>query len=453
MAERIPGIIVRVVNDTGIIAAPVFQRYPVYIGEGDPYRLVTDYKITRGSGSSDHIPTITSVQDIVSIGDLPGIAKYVSATDYNLSAGHVSWVPAGDSPTPGDNYYITFTETRPASAFNPMLYFNENLIYSDHGNGLRTNGAINDVSVAGALGLNAGARGVIVAQLDLSAAVDPDSPTNAELETAFIAMRDKLEKITDYKLFLVPMSSGTLNTTSAANIFFNHAVLCSQPENKQERTCIAALPLGTAYTGAATFAQSYAHERMVVPYTFDATCTVTGYSGSQDTRFYNAALAGKLCSVGIGRTIHDEIIPNVSMGDNLTPGELQFLVQRGVSATKVAGEVLHNVMANTTDTTNALTEDLGVQDVKDYVKKYWREGLWAAFRNAPITTTLPSEIEMASRGILDRLLGQSIVAEYKNISAAQDNAEPRKIIITGKIKPAYGLAWMDVTFTFVLSFT
>jgi len=453
MALRIPGIIVRIINDAGIIAPPLFQRYPVYIGEGDPYRLLEDTRLIRGGGAWDNLPTVTAVNEIVSVGDLPGIASYVAGTDYTLVGNTINWNGAASEPTVADNYYVTFTETRPASAYTPMLYLNENLIYQDHGNGTRTDGTINDVAVGGALGLNAGALGVIIAQLNLSAAVDPDNPTNAELETAFIAMRDELDKITDYKLFLNPMSSGILNTTSAANIFFNHAVLASQPANKQERTVIASLPTGTGYQAAATFAQSYAHERMVVPMTPGAISRVVGYTGSYDTRFYSAALGGKLCSVAIGREISDEIIPNVLFDDNFTPEELNYLVQRGVSPAKITGEIVRNVMAITTDTTSALTEALGVQDVKDYVKKYWRDGLWNVFRNAPITQTLVGQVQAASTNILNSLVSDAIISEYKAISVSQDSIEPRKLNITGKIKPAFGLQWMDVTFTFVLSFT
>jgi hypothetical protein len=452
MAIRVPGIIVRIVNDTGIIAPPIFERYPVIIGEGDPYRLIENSQITRGTGAGDALPTVTTVNEIVSVGDLPGIAGYVAGTDYSLVGNTVNWTGAASEPTAGDSYYVTFTENRPSSAYVPMLYLDENLIYADHGNSTRTDGSINDASVGGSLALNAGANGVIIAQLDLSAAVDPDNPTNTELENAFIAMRDALDKITDYKLFLIPMSSGTLNTTSAANIFFNHAVIASQPENKQERTVVAALPMGTGYQAVAAFAQSYAHERMVVPAVPDTTVQVVGFTGDYDMRFYNCTLTGKLCSVPIGREISDEILPNILFEDNYTPNELNYLVQRGVSPGKIRGEVVRNVMAITTDTTNALTEALGVQDTKDYVKKYWREGLWAVFKNAPINSTLIGQLRTSSIGILSYLTTQNTIADYRDVTVAQDATEPRRVNVTGKIQPAFGLQWMDVTFTFVLSF-
>ena len=454
MAIRVPGIIVRIVNDTGIVAPPIFARYPTIIGAGDPYRLITDQKLTRGAGSWDNLPTVSTIHSIISVGDLPGIAKYTSGLHgYNLVGNTINWSGAALHPTVANSYYVTYTETRPASAYTPMLYLDENLIYADHGNALRIDGSINDVAVGGSLALNAGAGGVIIAQLDLTSATDQYNPTNSELEASFIDMRDALDKITDYKLFLIPMSSGTLSTTSAANIFFNHAVICSQPEKKQERTVIAALEMGTSYQDAATFAQTYANERMVVPAVPDTTITVVGYAGTvYDMRFYNCVLGGKLCSVPIGRTISDEILPGITFDDNYTPDEQDYLVQRGVSPGKIRGEVVRNIMSITTDGTNALTEDLGVQDIKDYVKKYWREALFNLYKNAPTNDSLIDQIKVSSISLLDQLSSDNLVAEYKAITVAQDIAEPRRINVTGKIKPAFGLQWMDITFTFVLSF-
>jgi len=454
MAIRIPGIIVRIVNDTGNVAPAAYERFPVIIGTGDVYRVITNEKILRGTGSTDTLSAPTAVNAIASIGDLPGISKYVATTDYTLIGNTVSWAGAADAPTAGEYYYTTYTDTRAASAYTPTLYFDENLIYADHGNTIKSDGEINDVSVGGMLALNAGSNGVIIAQLDTRLAVDRENPTNSELEVEFTEVITALEKITDYKLLLVPMSSGTLDTTTAATILFNHAVVASQPENKQERTVIGALEKAQGYVAVATFAQSYAHERMVAPAVPNTTTQVggIGVTDTYDMRFYNAALAGKLCSVGIGRTISDETIPGVTFDDNYSPAEANYLVQRGVSPAKISGDVARNIMAITTDTTSALTEDLGVQDTKDYVKKYWREGLWRIYKNSPITGALPGAIKQSSVSILDSLIDRSIVAEYKSLTATQDSSEPRRVNVTGKIKPAFGLQWMDITFTFVLSF-
>ena len=37
---QLPGVIVRVLNDTGIVAPPAYERYPVIVGVGDAYKLI-----------------------------------------------------------------------------------------------------------------------------------------------------------------------------------------------------------------------------------------------------------------------------------------------------------------------------------------------------------------------------------------------------------------------------
>lgn len=454
MAERIPGIIVRVVNSTGTVAPPAFQRYPCIVGLGDPYRLVENTAIVRSAGSVDDIPSISTVNEIVSVGDLPGIASYTEGTDYYLigdSSNRISWSPAGSQPTEGNQYYITYTETRAASAYQATLYFNENLVYTDHGNKTRTDGSLNDISVGANLAFQNGASGVYVVQLDDREFSDPDNPSNSELETAFENAVDVLEEIFDSKLWLVPMSSGTLNTTTAANILFNHAVLASQPEQKQERSVLHPMPKNTAYTAYATRAQAYANERMIVP-AIPSTLQVTGFTGTKDSRYYCAGLAGKLCAGPIGATIYDEVIAGLTFTDNFSRSQQNYMVQNGVSPAKSASGIARNIMAISTDTTSALTEDLGVQDVKDYVKKYWREKLWQVYRNKPITNTLPNAVKQSSEGILAYLQQEETIADYRNVTVLQDGTEPRQLNVTGEIQPAFGLAYMDVTFTFVLTF-
>lgn len=464
---QLPGVIVRVVNDTGIVAPPAYERYPVIVGAGDPFKQISQYPVTRNpSTTADVLPTITSVDQIIAVYRYGNFnSPYASwVGQYSLISnpfvGYIDWTGATSKPDDNEVYYVTYTESRSASAYEPILYFDENLIYEDHGSNTRLDTSINDVSVGGALALNAGARGVIILQLDYSSAVDPYNPTVSEEQSAFTSAVDKLETITEFKLFLVPMSSGVLTSTTAADILFNHATVASLPENKQERTVVASLPSGTSYTDAATFAQSYAHERMVVPFPYAGQSKVTGVSNLSDTilnttydsRFYSAAIAGKLCAADIGINISDEIIPNVLVTGNYKPAVMTYLVQRGVGPAKIRGTVSRNVYIGTTDTTNALTEDLGVQDTKDYVKKYWREGLWPLFRNKPINSALLASIKGASIGILDSLVARNIVDQYANITVRQDTAEPRKVYITGKVKPAFSLQFIDVTFTFVLSF-
>jgi hypothetical protein len=452
MAERVPGIIVRVVNDTGIVAPPLFQRYPIFIGCGDPYNLVQNAKMTRGLGSTDLLPSVNTVHTIVSVGDLPGIAKYVDMVDYELVGGtnNILWLGA-NKPVSGNQYYATYTETRSPSAYQPILYFDDNLVYTDHGGKLRIDGSVNDVSYAAYLAFTNGSKGVMVLQLPEAAWADKYNPTVAELETAFVNSVTLLETIMGYKLFLIGMSSGTLLTVPAGQILFNHAVLASQPENKQERTVIMPMPADTPYQDYAAEAQAFSNNRMVIP-AIPSVEQLTGVTGNFDDRYYCAGLAGLLCSGAIGDTFHGEIVAGITFNDNFRQAELDYLVQNGVSPAQSQNGIIRNVMALTTDVTNALTEDLGVQDISDYVKKYWREGLWNLYRNKPINSSLLAAISGSSITMMEYLVSTNVLSNFDpNIVVSQDPVEPRKILVYGRVMPAFRTAWMDISFTFVLS--
>ena len=451
MALRVPGVIVDIVNQAGAIATPTYVRYPVIIGVGDSNLSITT-RIQHGSTDNDVIPVTTEFQEFTSVTTI-NHEDYTASYTYDSQTVSIFWeTQSGTYPKENDRYVVSFTETVSASAYTPTLIFDQNTLYSEFGGTTRTDGSLNELVAGAWLSLQAGAPGVIVLQLDLRDAIDPLYPTNAELEQAFNDAVTKLEEITDYKLFLVPLSSGTLDSTTAADIMFNHAIQASLPENKQERTVVAALPKGTSVVDIATYAQGYANERMVVPATKNTSTkiNVSGFAtNTYDTRFYNCAMIGVQCSVGVGINISDGIVPNITLDSNFTPNELNYLVQRGISPAKSKNGVVRNVLAITTDTTGALTEDLGVQDVKDYVKRTWREGLWADYRNAPITNSLPGEVANTCKSMLDSMLRDSIIADYTTPLVQQDQTEPRKLNIRGRIKPAFGVQWMDVEFVFV----
>ena len=106
-------------------------------------------------------------------------------------------------------------------------------------------------------------------------------------------------------------------------------------------------------------------------------------------------------------------------------------------------------MAITSDTSSPINEDLGVQDIGDYVQKYWQESLWNVYKNAHITPNFAASLVSTSTTMLERLISDTVIFGYKDITAAPDQVEPRKFIMRGRIKPSFTFQWMDVYFTFV----
>lgn len=453
MADRLPGVIVRITSDVGIRVPRVYERFPIIIGQGDTERLIENEPVLHGGVNSSDPLRVTPVTRVISVGDIPGQSKYTSPDDYSLSGNSINWEAAGDEPSSGSIYYVTYTAGLPDSAYEPTLYFDQALVYSEHGGRVKVNGSINPIVVASDLAFDNGALGVILLQLDLRDANDPENPTGQEIEDAYTTPETgviaRLEKITDFKLFLVPLDAGVLGTRTATDILFNHAVVASLPENKQERTVIAALSGGMTPSQIQAFARSYHHERMVVPAAPGTAVSLAGFTGTFSQTFLSAAFAGLLCSRPIGRAVTDQVIRNVYLIDDFTPRQLRDLVKDGVTPFVTRASLTRVVFPITTDTTNAVTEDLAVQDIADYTKRTWRETLHQYFIGVPITRGTPAAIIAASQTILNDMVLSGIIADYTALRAVQNPSEPRLIEISGKIKPAYPLQFIDVNFVFV----
>ena len=451
MADRLPGVIVRIQSDIGMYVPQVYERFPVIIGQGETEILIENEAVVHlGAGSADPLAQ-TPVERIISVGDIPNQAKYISPTDYSLVGNTIDWTGSGDEPSSGAIFYVTYTKQLAAAAYKATLYFDQNLVYAEHGNRTRVDGSINPVVVGADLAFLSGALGVIVMQLDLRTAADPANPTGAEIETAYTTadgVVEQLEKITDFKLFLVPMDNGLLDTQYANDILFNHAVVCSLPENKQERTVIAAIEYAYTDSQFKTLALNYANERMVIPAAPMGGVTVTGFTGTRSQCYLNAGFAGLLCSRGIGRAVTDAVIRNVALIDDWTPRQMRSMVKVGITPFNTRDSLTRAVFPLTTDVTNAVTEDLAVQDIADYTRRTWREILQRKFIGIPIVKATAQVLVGASRAILDDMILNGIISEYANITAIQDSGDPRLIRIYGKVKPAFPLQFLDVTFVF-----
>jgi len=435
MSNRLPGVIVRIVPDAGIVSLPLFERYPVIMGGGETELLVSDENVIRGTGVLDPL-TKTPVFRIISIGDLPGVPKYDEGIDYVLTGNSVDWTPGAQKPITGNRYYVTYTHTPVASTYEPMLYFDENLIYVDHGQKTKVDGNINPIVNGASIAFQSGARGVIVVQRD---------PTIYSLDDAYLAMVEKLKKLERMKLFLVPMDvGGTINA-----ILFNHCVLSSTPENAQERTLIVSSPMGTTRDQFIAAAISYRNLRAVVPAAYLGEVMVTGFGTTlYDQVYLSAACGGLLCSGDIGMTYTDEVLAGITLNGDFTIDERRLLVGNGVSPVTQRGEVVRWVFPITTDPTSAFTEDLGVQDISDFTKKTWREKLWDQFRNAPITPATIGSMVTFSKSVFDRMIQDGYITGYKSISIMQDQHEPRQINVRGKVQPTWRAQFFDVEFVF-----
>ena len=101
-----------------------------------------------------------------------------------------------------------------------------------------------------------------------------------------------------------------------------------------------------------------------------------------------------------------------------------------------------------TNVATANTEENGIIDLADYLKRTTRETAYRIHKNVVIDAIALSAIEGTMAGILEVEIDNQNIVEYRNLSAVQDTAEPRRVKIGGEAKPAYSLNWMDISIAF-----
>ena len=493
LGNRLPGIVVTITADAGLIAPFGFERFPCIIGKGDieipkERNLVVSHET---AGGTDSLPD--SAQTIYQIGAAPGIITYDEIRDYTHTAGTnaIDWSPSGPSakePTAGTNYYVSYTVEMPTSAFEPILYLDEDLMLQERGieSIFSDTDLRNDLVTAARLAFKNGATGVIVAQLDFKGAnttiiptastqwADPLDPTGDEMSTAYDVADVKVDKIEEFKLWLVPLDPSSLPTVLdplAEKTFpaggdnntrwYLHAIKASAPTEARERTVFGVVPQGTRLSSlldtARGFRETGGGDRMVITGTKGLTdieasaVAVSIFTRTGDivpVSFLNAATAGLFSRSRIGAPNNSAAIGGVSVLDDWTIPEARVLRGGGVIPYKVRANLTRMIIPISTDTTSAFTEDLSVQDIADYLRGFIRLRLFDAFSNVNITADTEGSLIAALSSLLEGLIKDRILVAFTDIQATQRTDEPRKIDMRGKVKPAFPLRWIDVDLVF-----
>lgn len=499
VGNRLPGIIVTIVPDVGLIAPFGFERFPAIIGWGD-IEIVTQRSlaVTRSSsGDTDILGDL--VVSLFQIGLAPGITQFhpspdstpdfqlvtTSDTDGNpVSA--IQWLGGGSSPKTGKTYYISYTTEMPSSAFTPVLYLDEGLMTRERGKEsiFSDSALINPLVAAARLAFKNGAEGVLVCQLDYraessvlvpeatSAWEDPLNPQGSELDQAYDVAVQQLDKVEEFKLWLVPLDpvrlpeeldpTGRREMGEANNSrWFVHASLASSPAEGRERTLLGNVPQGSILDAllntASAFAATGGGERFVVTGAKGegginpSTVAVTIFSRSNDlvnVSFLNAAMAGLFSASGIGDPNNSAPVSGVRLLADWTVNEAKLLRGGGVIPFKTRSDLTTMLIPITCDTTSAFTEDLSVQDTADYMRAFIRIRLFGIYRNTKITAQTESAVAASLASLLDGLIADDIIVDFSDIVATQRKDEPRLIEVSGRVKPAFPLRWLDVELEF-----
>lgn len=116
-----------------------------------------------------------------------------------------------------------------------------------------------------------------------------------------------------------------------------------------------------------------------------------------------------------------------------------------VTPLAAGGKVIHG--QSTSNSGNAVEEEISVTRARDYVAQVTREILENNFVGKTIQANTVKDIETTTISILESLISQKMILEYQNVVVKQDQQEPRQVNVSFDINPIFPLNWIKIEFS------
>jgi len=453
-----PRVEVTSVLNSRLINISDTDRFVVITGAGPSVRTVTDEEVTHGSGSlpiTDYVAnygvTVTRVSPYPNASGsyLSWEGNYTTAAgtgDDDL--GSIIWNSGSagvDTPRYGDTYYVSYTYPVSDTQYEPQIFTDSNDLEAFYG---LESAADSDITTGAKLVLENGATAVMCLQLS-------GSLESSSVWSAGLSMLEKKNNIS----YIIPMDTSSVSR----NAILTHCLTQSVVSVGHERSTIFGLP-STASTpdDLIAVAESIANTRASVacPGESVTRTLADGSTLTLDGSYVAAAVAGVISAQDKPRNpVTGMVVTGITIPDDqYLPYDMNRMGGAGVlivSASSGTNKIRH---ALTTDVTSADTEEISVRDAIDYVKRITRQKLDDAYigKGLVIGPTTAAGVAATVKSIWGQLVADEQIYSYGTkadgttgevpISAVQDSVEPRRINVTGSIKPLYPLNYISVTF-------
>lgn len=116
-----------------------------------------------------------------------------------------------------------------------------------------------------------------------------------------------------------------------------------------------------------------------------------------------------------------------------------------VTPLAAGGKVIHG--QSTSNSGNAVEEEISITRARDYVAKATREVLEAQFVGKTIQSTTIKDVETVTNAILSSLISQKLILDKANVKVSQDQQEPRQVNVSFDINPIFPLNWIKIEFS------
>lgn len=139
---------------------------------------------------------------------------------------------------------------------------------------------------------------------------------------------------------------------------------------------------------------------------------------------------------------------NIPRDQKFTRAQISVLGGDGVAlCTPLAAgaKIIHSL--TTSNSGNAVEEEISITRASDFVAKTTRELLEARFVGKTIQASTVNDVRITSASVLDSIKTQAIILEWANLIVKQDTSEPRQINVSFDINPIFPLNWIKIEFS------
>lgn len=352
-------------------------------------------------------------------------------------------------PALGVTYSVSYTYTRPTSAYGPVLAFSMSDVLNyagplavDSGNN-----PLYTLTVAAQIAFNNGAPAIYLQGLN---------PNDGATLTQFQNALNKLQAISC--AIVVPVTGGNVATpispATAVAVWSAtqaHVDFMSSTPERKERTGY----VGTYSTDVTTNisqATSLDDKRMLFVYNNQPTYFVGSATTAStlDGSYLAAAISGIRTSTAFDVATpltHKLVTGFASIPDTLLVSQKTLLVSNGVC---VIGTVSGSSLVIEGTTTNVSTVDnseISVVETADFVIQSCRTILEAIFIGQKILPNTPSLVATTTTAILNQLTTQQLInGLVGSVTAVVDNGNPSQIDVSFTYNPVFSLELIFITF-------
>ena len=453
MAYREPGVQSVFVASPGGEALIGAIRLPAIVGQGQSTYEVTEL-VVRGSGTTDTLGH-TATQ-IVRVGNYSSTSDYVITTDWLLTAGNIDWSPAGEAPSTGQSYYVTYKYAKAIGDYIPKLFDNMDDVINEYGPITFTGTTLDQtsyLSLGAKLAFGNGAQQVILCQVN-------DPATASSFDDAFTLLEEEVGG--QNPNIIIAILDSLSNSGSPSSPFDSgityllaHVLKMSDRAFGKERIAFTSLWDGATPADIIAKAGAVKNERISIVAPTNVICTVSYNGVSADCQvggnFVACALAGRDVAQDPAEPLTRKIITGFKqLATIYTKTQMDNLATAGVCVIKETAGILRIRHGLTTDMTTANTQEITVVQIKDYAVQNVRNGC-DSYIGTKLVTGTTKKIEVSVGTILSQIIDADIIVRFANVSARRDQLEPRRVKVSFSILPVYPLNWVDITFTIDLN--